>query len=152
GREMYSFYVPLYATTGQVIGLLEVTRDATAMREYLRELRRQGFWLLLAGVVAFGLLVFVGHYLAIGRPLQSLKHAMDAVAAGDTGVRAEERGPGELRQLATRFNGMLEALIEKDADLAAKRADQAKLEARLRESAKYAMVGRLASGVAHELG
>ncbi len=152
GRELYSYFVPLYATSGQVIGLLEVTRDAGAMRTYLAQLRRNGVWLLLMGAMLFGVLVYVGHYLAIGRPLQSLKHTMDAVAAGDSSVRAEERGPGELRQLATRFNGMLEAIIEKDADLAAKREQQEKLEARLRERAKYAMVGRLASGVAHELG
>lgn len=152
GREMYSYFVPLYATTGQVIGLLQVTRDASEMRGYLRRLRSTGFWLLVFAVGILGTLVFVGHYLVVGRPLQSLEAVMERVGAGQADVRAAERGPAELRQLASHFNQMLVALHEKDADIAMKRADQERLEVRLRESEKYAMVGRLASGVAHELG
>jgi two-component system, NtrC family, sensor kinase len=88
----------------------------------------------------------------VGRPLQTLGAAMELVGAGGPNVRAEELGPIELRQLARHFNAMLDALHQKDADLAARRAQHERLEARLRESEKYAMVGRLASGVAHELG
>jgi signal transduction histidine kinase len=47
---------------------------------------------------------------------------------------------------------MLGGIADRDAVLGRKRAEQARLAQKLRRSEKYALVGRLAAGVAHELG
>lgn len=43
-------------------------------------------------------------------PLADIMHAADAIAAGDLGVRVEERGPGEFWRLAVTFNRMTSEL------------------------------------------
>jgi two-component system OmpR family sensor kinase/two-component system sensor histidine kinase BaeS len=68
-----------------------------------------------AGIVGLGLL-FAGFVVA-GRafrrtavPLSDVMEAADRVAAGDYHVRVDERGTGDMRQLARSFNAMAERL------------------------------------------
>src|SRR5690606_32790549 len=146
------YYAPLTNTGGQTIGLLQVTRRASDIDEYLAALRSNVA--LITGSLAglFVAVVLLGYHFVIGRPLQQLATAMDRVAGGDADARVGLSGPTELRRLANRFNSMSTALSERDAALRRERAEQASLERRLRQSEKYALVGRLAAGVAHELG
>lgn len=89
----------------------------------------------LAVVVAFG-----RHLIArlVVRPVERLMIAADAVAAGDLAVRAPAAETEELTRLAERLNGMTEALLDAQSQLV--RAE------------KLAGIGRLAAGVAHEIG
>lgn len=75
------------------------------------------------------------------RPIAELSNAAKKIAEGDlrVRVRAEERGD-ELGQLALRFNEMTAELEKKD-----------ELEAQLQQAEKSAVVGRLASAIAHEI-
>jgi signal transduction histidine kinase len=102
-------------------------------------------------VLSIGI-VTVGHHIAIGRPLHNLGKVMGRVSAGDDTVRADPCGPVEVRRLAGRFNRMLDDIADRDRVLADERERSLGLSKRLRESQQYALIGRLASGVAHELG
>lgn len=75
------------------------------------------------------------------RPIAQLSNAARKIAEGDLSVRvsAAERGD-ELGQLALRFNEMT-AELEKKGEL----------EAQLQQAEKSAVVGRLASAIAHEI-
>lgn len=152
GQEVFSLFTPLTDTGGQVIGMLQITRQVSEMRDYINDLR----WHVLPALLGFGILfiviVIVGHHFAIGRPLNRLRHAMDRVAGGDTGARATPSGPREIRRLGERFDLMLDGINERDRILSAEKATQLRLADDLRRSEKYAMAGRLAAGVAHELG
>lgn len=78
-------------------------------------------------------------------PLQRLVTAMRRAESGDLGVRADEGRPDELGDAARSFDAMLSAL----------RRSQAELEAFYRErmvrADRFAAVGEIATGLAHEI-
>jgi signal transduction histidine kinase len=72
------------------------------------------------------------------RPVQGLMTAADAVAAGDLNARAPGAETEEFDRLAERLNAMTEALLD--------------VQSQLVRAEKLASIGRLAAGVAHEIG
>ena len=152
GRRVYSYFTPLNDSAGQVIGMLQVTRRASEIREYLESLRWHVALITLVACALFAIIIAAGMHLCVGRPLRNLGEAMVCVGSGDRSARALATGPREIRGLADRFNQMLDGIAERDRRLASERERQLALEGRLRHSEQYALIGRLASGVAHELG
>jgi two-component system, NtrC family, sensor kinase len=95
--------------------------------------------LLIAADV--GVVVAFGAYQLrrlVVQPLRRTAAAAEAIAAGDLGRRVEAHASRELAQLATSVNRMTERLLHEQAQLV--RAE------------KLASVGRLAAGIAHEVG
>ncbi|MEO6526292.1 MAG: ATP-binding protein [Gemmatimonadaceae bacterium] len=86
-------------------------------------------------VVAFG--AFQIHRLIV-RPLRETAAAAEAIASGDLRRRIASQASLELNQVAESVNRMTERLLEEQAQLV--RAE------------KLASVGRLAAGIAHEIG
>lgn len=93
--------------------------------------------LVLAGLV----LVVVGS--ALG-PLEAVAGAVVKFSAGELGHRVAPRGGDELRALATGVNRMAASLAEREAAL------QREAESRSRV-AKFATLGSVSAGVAHEI-
>ena len=99
--------------------------------------------ILLVVLVVADLLIFVGlgHYLVsrlVTRPIEALADATSAVAAGELTRRAPPAATRELDDLAVSMNAMTDRLL--DAQQALVRVE------------KLASVGRLAAGIAHEVG
>ena len=115
--------------------------------------------LLLGNVAVFTML---GGYLLRRRlvlPLERLASAANAIRDGATGVRAPVGGARETAEVGAAFNEMTEALERRSVDLEKAVVDLQESNRSLREaqegldrSARLAAVGRLASGVAHEVG
>ncbi|MGM3389322.1 HAMP domain-containing histidine kinase [Stutzerimonas stutzeri] len=152
GQEVYSYFLPLEQSGGRINGLLQVTRRWSDFERDTRRLRfiagiSSGLLSLVAVVI-----VLLGHWSAIGRHLQQLTQSMARVAAGDREHRAPHSGPEEIAALGQSLNRMLDSIAEAEQQMAEQKAREAELEARLRRSQQLAAVGRLAAGVAHELG
>jgi signal transduction histidine kinase len=93
------------------------------------------------------------------RPLQRVAAAARAIEAGDVTVRAPLSGPAETLELAGAMNAMTDALARRSEALEKAVADLRASNQRLREARvgldraeRLASVGRLAAGVAHEVG
>lgn len=151
GREVFSFFLPLSDPAGRIVGLLQVTRDVSPFRAYVAQLRWQALLLMLTISALFLVVVLIGYQRAVGRHVARLLTAMRDIGTS-RGLRAPEQGPAELRRLAVAMNGMMERREASEAELEARRAEQARLEEKLRHSEKLAAIGQLAAGVAHELG
>jgi len=92
-------------------------------------------------------------------PLRRLAAAARAIADGERGARVPVEGSREAAEVASAFNEMTAALegrsdaLEKAvADLRAANASLRNAEAGLARAERLAAVGRLAAGVAHEVG
>lgn len=111
---------------------------------------RLGDWTttaVLAGGVGLVLLLLGGVLLEaqVLRPLRALRTAAREVANGELDTRVPDDGPAELSALADAFNRMTESLREQLERNAAQRESLVRAE-------QLATVGRLAAGVAHEVG
>jgi len=152
GEEVFSYFVPLVATTGQIDGLLQVVRRKSDMTEWLDRIRLYGWSSWIAVVVLMILVLIYGHRLAVVRPVERLLQSMQRVESGDRQHRAELVGPHELASLARGLNRMLDGLDQMQQALDRQKKEHAHMNERLREQENLAALGRFSAGVAHELG
>lgn len=145
---------------------VEVAHPDGTLRLWLRPANEGGGAsanLLLLYVSVTGAAILLLTYLAltylIVRPVESLTQASERVARGQLHVRVPVRGAAEVARLAGAFNAMSEQLADERAALVARleelertTRDLESAERQVERSAHLASVGRLAAGVAHEIG
>jgi signal transduction histidine kinase len=140
---------------GAVAAILRTDDSAARAAPLVRLL---GLYSLLVG-----LLLLVAAYFAltrlIVRPLDALARAAERVAHGARRFSVPQSGARELTELGRNLHTMTEHLIREEEALRAKIAEVERATARLKEaqdrlirSERLASVGRLAAGLAHEVG
>lgn len=116
---------------------------------------------LYTGVVALALLTLAYFALtrSIVRPLDDLSRAAERVALGARRLDVPQGGPRELSELGRSLRTMTDKLISDEEDLRKKITEVERATRRLKEaqdrlvrSERLASVGRLAAGLAHEIG
>ncbi|HHL40818.1 MAG TPA: HAMP domain-containing histidine kinase [Deltaproteobacteria bacterium] len=100
-------------------------------------------------IVAIGIYLV---YRAVIGPVRRLEAAASRIAAGELGVRAAVEGYDEIGSLARSFNTMAESVEEQIRSLESVNRRLVEARERLVTSEKLASLGRLAAGIAHEIG
>jgi two-component system NtrC family sensor kinase len=133
-------------------GALELSESLATLRAYGRRTVIRTTLLTAGMVLLSSILIWVLGVRYVGRPLDLLVAKTRRVGAGDFGGDIALPGKEELSNLAVALNemcGQLEAARE-----TVRRETEARIETleQLRHAERLATVGRLASGLAHELG
>ncbi len=152
GRNVYSYFLPLFRSSGQPNGLLQVTRRRSDIENELQQLHLwswSGFGLLSLLVLGT---ITLAHQRSIGQPLWRLLGSMQEVESGNRSHRAEIRGPKEVKHLARGLNGMLNAIERAETRVTRQREERELMAEKLRQTETLAALGQLSAGVAHELG
>jgi two-component system NtrC family sensor kinase len=143
--------LPLVAPGGRR-GALETSESLEDEREYVhRSVWNAGLTTAALLAVAALLATILGGYY-VGRPVHQLVGKVRRIATGDLGHPLSLERGDELGELAGAMNQMCEALAA--AHEATMREGAARLAAieQLRHADRLTTVGKLASGIAHELG
>lgn len=151
-EQLVSVFQPLTTDDGRIAGLLQVTRHSGAVRGYLERSQRLAWVAVATAGGLLTLLIVLGHHYGVGRHARAIEAGLERVREGDENHRLSPAGVAEFRSLAFNINRMLDGISQSQQALERQRATEAVLRDRLHQSEKMAAVGRLAAGVAHELG
>jgi signal transduction histidine kinase len=134
---LWKTYVPLDAD-GARRGFIELTESPTAEDRFVRNAIFDTIAMTIALAVVSALLSFVMGQWLVGTPVRILSEKARRIGRGDFSGPVSLRQRDELADLALEVNAMCARLVTT--------LDQ------LRHADRLATVGKLASGVAHELG
>ena len=133
-------------------GALEVTRPMTELEESRRAIIWQTVQLVASMLVLTGGVAVVLGVRLVGRPLNRLIEKTHRIAAGDLSEPLHLRTADELAQLGESLNEMCDALATSKEKIREETAARTAVMTQLRHADRLKTVGRLASGMAHELG
>ncbi len=146
------FIFPLKDNRGHLIGAVQVLQLESFMQEDARATTRFIISLLLAMVATTVVIVLLVARFSIARPIEDLVQRFREVGAREVPTRVPVRGGDELARLAKEFNGMCERLENARRSLEGEQERRQEAEQRLRNADRLAGLGRLAAGLAHEIG
>lgn len=144
-------YVPVSVPSARA-GALELAEGLEQEREYLRATIRDSLLEAAALLLASGAIVSALGLIFIGRPMRLLIAKARRVGTGDLSGPLALPQRDELGELAIEINTMCDRLEEARRKVSAETAARVAAVEQLRHADRLTTVGKLASGIAHELG
>jgi len=144
-------YVPT-RVNNQRRGVIELRESMRPRHEYIRAS------LIRTGVTTLGIALWCGVLATVlgvslvGRPVGALVAQARRIGGGDLGARVDLPRSYELSELAREMNAMADRLVMAQQALASETSARIDALEQLRHADRLATVGKLASGIAHELG
>lgn len=137
---------------GASIGTLMLDLPSTLITDPIR--RHRNVILVERGLVlaAIGLIVWLAISVGVSRPIRRLMRGVEEIGRGNLEARIDVKTRTEIGDLARAFNRMAENLREAQRRHQAEEDRRIALERQLRHADKLAVIGKLASEVAHEVG
>ena len=133
-------------------GVLEISESLKPRDAYVRStVLRAALTALCLGLVCAALTFALGSSI-VGRPVRALVEQARRIGAGDLGLRLDLRQHDEIAELGQEMNAMSSKLSDANTRLVAETAARVHAMQQLRHAERLVTVGKLASGIAHELG
>lgn len=151
-QEVFSIIMPLRAGD-ELRGAFEISQPRSFVRAAIAQARSFIGFTTLALFAAIATVVMVVLRHGLSRPIEELLGGAEAIGRGNLDYRVivPKRG-GEFARLAREFNRMADNLEQQRRVAATEAEERLTLERELRHRERLAAVGRLAAGVAHEMG
>ncbi|MDY7233190.1 sensor histidine kinase [Hyalangium rubrum] len=143
-------YTPVFIK-GQ-LGAIEISESLARERQHVQHTVQSAAIGTLALAITFLVVAMAMGRKLVGYPVQRLVELAHAMGEGRLETRVELRQNDELETLATAMNRMGELLLRARETIAAETAGRLSTLEHLRHADRLTTVGKLASGVAHELG
>jgi two-component system, NtrC family, sensor kinase len=151
-RKFLSIILPLLLTEGKR-GAVEIVKPLALIEDDIARARINWLSTTLLLLAMIFLVVYVVLHRSLSRPIAALLGGAKALGEGDLSHRVKTPETGdEIEQLAMEFNRMADNLTEQRRAAEQAAENRLILEKQLRHSERLASVGRLAAGIAHELG
>ncbi len=146
------FIYPMHSDNGHLIGAIQMLQLESYMQEDARRNRKFIVILTLATLIATIAVVLTVTRWSVTVPIARLVASFREVGSREHPARVTVRGDDELSWLASEFNGMCERLDHARDSLLEEQDLHRQTEAHLRMADRLAGLGRLAAGLAHEIG
>ena len=144
-------YVPVRLDDGR-LGALELTESLSAERAYIRTTLIRILVTTGATAAVSGLIAIVTGMWFVGGPVRKLVAKARRIGDGDLSEPLALGQFDELGELADEMNAMCERLSEAQRRIDEEMAGRIQALEQLRHADRLTTVGKLASGIAHELG
>jgi signal transduction histidine kinase len=150
-RERHYTDVPIQVR-GQAVGFVELSESRGYEQAYVRDTLVRTAWATLAAIFVATLLAAVLGVTMVGRPLAKLAQKARSIGAGDLSGTLNLRQRDEIGELAREIDAMCGRLVQARSSLAGETEARLRAMEQLRHADRLATVGKLASGIAHEVG
>jgi two-component system NtrC family sensor kinase len=150
--RIFSYVLPVRAAGGAIVGTLETTHQMSKIEDRERAATWDIAVRLTLLVLSMTLLTGLVLQRQVLRPLSRLMESIRNLGRGESAKPLPVEHRDELGRVAEAFNAMATQLHAARRRLLLETEHTLDLEQQLRHSAMLAVAGRLASGVAHEIG
>jgi two-component system, NtrC family, sensor kinase len=144
-------HVPICTAT-ECPGFVEISESLDVPNAYARHTLLRTGVVSLVGLGCAGLLCMLVGIWFVGKPMQLLVDKARRIGNGDIEGPLAIQQRDEIGELATEMNAMCLRLMETRYALHAETEERLRAQEQLRHADRLATVGKLASGIAHELG
>lgn len=144
-------YVPVSLPDGRAAAL-ELRESLAPERRYRKKSIVHAIVTTSVLVLLCGLLAMALGILFVGRPVRRLVDQARRIGAGDLAPSEARGGGDEIDELAREMNAMCERLLEARMRLESETASRLATLEQLRHADRLTTVGKLAAGIAHEVG
>lgn len=144
-------YIPI-EHAGKAAAAIEIRESLEAEAEYLRRSIVQTLITTTTLVCVCSALAFALGAILVGRPVRSLVQQARRIGEGDLSARLSLSQRDEMSDLAREMNSMCERLAQARERLESETAARVAAVEQLRHADRLTAVGRMAAGIAHELG
>jgi two-component system, NtrC family, sensor histidine kinase HydH len=151
-QPVVSFFLPLSTPGGDLFGAVQVLQLDLFVQQAVKASNNAVAALTAVMIVAMAAVVLIVTRVSVARPIEDLVRSFRAVGAGDLRSRMIVRREDEFGRLALEFNQMGERLERTRQSLLQEQEERRRVEERLRNAERLASLGRLAAGLAHEIG
>ena len=152
GEEVFSIIMPI-RVNAERRGAFEISQPMSIINADFARARRDIALITLVLFATICLVVLAVTRRSLLSPIKELLGGAAALGRGDLDYRViVPEGGSEFTRLAREFNRMADSLAEQKSAATREAEERLALERELRQNERLASVGRLAAGVAHEMG